>query len=96
MLLPVQAVREAAASMNSSSKKPKAKAVASTDYFDVAHAAAAASHLVTRMVPAQVVRERPRDGAHSAASLAGATFACVQARANCRLQALDALFLLIC
>lgn len=71
MLLPVQAVREAAASMNLSSKKPKTNAAASTLFSDVAHVTAAASHLVSRLVPAQVVRERPRDGAHSAAALAG-------------------------
>jgi hypothetical protein len=72
MLLPVQAVREAAASMNPSTKKSKPAPVASTGLSDVAHVAAAASHLVARMVPAQVVRERPRDGAHSASALAGA------------------------
>lgn len=82
MLLPVQAVREAAASMNPSSKKPKASAAASTDFSDVAHVAAAASHLVARMLPAQVVRERPRDGAHSAAALAGERAARVSA-AHC-------------
>ena len=70
MRLPIQAVREAAQNMAPSSSK-KTKPSAQPDVTDVAHVAAVASHLVSRFIPAQIIRERPRDGAHSAASLAG-------------------------
>ncbi len=70
MRLPIQAVREAAQNMAPSSSK-KTKSSTQPDVSDVARVAAVASHLVSRFIPAQVIRERPRDGAHSAASLAG-------------------------
>jgi hypothetical protein len=70
MRLPIQAVREAAQNMAPSSSK-KTKSSTQPDVSDVARVAAVASHLVSRFIPAQIIRERPRDGAHSAASLAG-------------------------
>ena len=70
MRLPVQAVREAAASFKTPASKHTQPRPQSGP-LDFAHVAAAASHLVARLIPAEVVRERPRDGAHSAGALAG-------------------------
>ncbi len=70
MRLPIQAIREAALNATSPSSK-KTKPRTQPDLTDVAHVGAVASHLVARFVPAQIVRERPRDGAHSASALAG-------------------------
>jgi hypothetical protein len=75
MHLPIQALREAAGNMSSAAASKASKPKVQSGFSDVSHVAAAASHLVARMIPAQIVRERPKDGAHSAAALAGAAAA---------------------